>query len=210
MLCVILSEIRRARVGFFPPKGILGAGRTLKSSVRNSYFDLIFFSVLSFLFAITNCYWNTNSWYRLGEIFHLSNAATAQSLANAQTRSWFTSKQLNTFLVTWFSISVSDIFSMQVNYYAQQMRCSLKICLEKAVQWCYWLVWIWFSLAERGGFSHRPKPACVLEIILWRKNWRLTQYLGQWTRWNKPPFKVFITVSSDRLPSQEEIAHTCS
>lgn len=209
MFSIILSEIGRARVVFF------SKAFWELAELSNHLWKPLFFPVLSFLFALTNCYWNTKSWYRLSEItFHLSNAATAQSLANAQTGSWFISKHNWTHFWWPDFPSMTLTFSMQVNYHGHICtadKVQSKICLEKAAQWWYWLVWIWFSLAERGGFSHRLYLSpCISEIILWRKNWRLTQYLEQRTHWSKPPFKVFITVSSDELPPQNEIAHTCS
>lgn len=63
----------------------MGAGRTLKSPVRNSNFDVCFVIYFFFLFKLvtTDCCQSTNSWYRL--CFHLGNSATAKALASAQT-----------------------------------------------------------------------------------------------------------------------------
>lgn len=52
MFCITLFEIGRARVGFvFFPQRILGAGRTLKSSVKNSHFDIFFFQCYLFFIS---------------------------------------------------------------------------------------------------------------------------------------------------------------
>lgn len=122
MFCITLFEIGRARVVFcffFPPTH-LGSWQNSQIICEKLSFWYFFLSVLSFfLFLLTKCYWNTNSWYRLGEItFHLSNTATAQSPANAQTGSWFISKH-NWTHFWWpdFPLNVSDILSMQVNYH---------------------------------------------------------------------------------------------
>lgn len=122
MFCITLFEIGRARVVFcffFSPNASWELAELSNHLWKTLILIFFSFSAIFFLFLLTKCYWNTNSWYRLGEItFHLSNTATAQSPANAQTGSWFISKH-NWTHFWWpdFPLNVSDILSMQVNYH---------------------------------------------------------------------------------------------
>lgn len=108
MFCITLFEIGRARVVFcfFFPQRILGAGRTLKSSVKNCHFDIFFFQCYLFLISANKVLLKYKLLVQAGWDYFpfkqhchstVPGKRTNRVLIHLQT-------QLNTFLMTWFSI----------------------------------------------------------------------------------------------------------
>lgn len=120
MFCITLFEIGRARVVFFFfPQRILGAGRTLKSSVKNSHFDIFFFQCYLFFISANKVLLKYKLLVQAGwDYFPFKQRCHSTVPGKRTNRVWFISKH-NWTHFWWpdFPLNVSDILSMQVNYH---------------------------------------------------------------------------------------------